>query len=77
MYYKTTMNDLEMKEIRSNAGLRDRIRAGKLDAADKRGRFVDPESPENIIEATKGILKGKRSLVQALLEDRKKEAGFG
>ena len=38
---KSLMDDFEMEEIRNNTGLQERIRAGKRDAANKRGRFVD------------------------------------
>ena len=38
---KVLVDDFEMEEIGSNTGLRERIRAGKQDAANRRGRFVD------------------------------------
>lgn len=38
---KSLIDDFEMEEIRNNTNLQERIRAGKLDAANKRGRFVD------------------------------------
>jgi AbrB family looped-hinge helix DNA binding protein len=33
--------------------------------------------PDNLVEATHGILKGKTSLLNALLKDRKEEAKRG
>jgi AbrB family looped-hinge helix DNA binding protein len=33
--------------------------------------------PDDIVEATRGILKGKISLTRSLLEERKKEASLG
>lgn len=38
---KILMDDFEMEEINSNIELKQRIRAGSRDAADKNGRFVD------------------------------------
>jgi predicted transcriptional regulator len=38
---KNLVDDFEMEEIRNNADLRERIRAGKRDAANRKGRFVD------------------------------------
>jgi hypothetical protein len=38
---KMMMDDFEMEEIRNNIDLRERIRAGSKDAANREGRFVD------------------------------------
>lgn len=38
---KNLVDDFEMEEIRNNIELRERIRAGKQDAANRKGRFVD------------------------------------
>ncbi len=35
--------------------------------------FADDQVPEDPIEASKGILKGKTSLLNTLLEDRREE----
>ncbi|MCX6580776.1 MAG: CopG family transcriptional regulator [Candidatus Aminicenantes bacterium] len=38
---KIMMDDFEMEEIRNNIDLRERIRAGSQNAANREGRFVD------------------------------------
>ena len=38
---KMLMDDFEMEEIRNNTELKERIRAGSRDAANRQGRFVD------------------------------------
>ncbi|MGD2084601.1 MAG: hypothetical protein PVH61_00305 [Candidatus Aminicenantes bacterium] len=38
---KNLVDDFEMEEIRNNIELRERIRAGKQDAANREGRFVE------------------------------------
>ena len=38
---KNLVDDFEMEEIRNNIELRERIRAGKRDAANRKGRFVE------------------------------------
>jgi predicted transcriptional regulator len=38
---KILMDDFEMEEINNNTALKERIRAGSRDAANKNGRFVD------------------------------------
>lgn len=38
---KNLVDDFEMEEIRNNTDLCERIRAGKRDAANRKGRFVD------------------------------------
>ncbi|UCH96331.1 MAG: CopG family transcriptional regulator [Candidatus Aminicenantes bacterium] len=38
---KNLVDDFEMEEIRNNTELRERIRSGKQDAANRKGRFVD------------------------------------
>ena len=44
---KLLMDDFEMEEIRNNTDLREKIRAGKLDAANKRGRFAQRPTSKN------------------------------
>ena len=38
---KNLVDDFEMEEIRNNTNLRERILAGKRDAANRKGRFVE------------------------------------
>ena len=43
----------------------------------KGGVIILKPLPDNPVEATQGILKGKTSLLKALLRDRKEEAARG
>ncbi len=38
---KILVDDFEMEEINNNSALKERIQAGRRDAANKEGRFVD------------------------------------
>ena len=38
---KNLVDDFEMEEIKNNIDLQERIRAGKRDAENRKGRFVD------------------------------------
>ncbi len=38
---KNLVDDFEMEEIRNNTDLQERIRSGKRDAENRKGRFVD------------------------------------